>query len=95
MIWPIRELCLAGILGFSERLIGGGGRVNIFAVASLRNSPDLLGGGGSGAWGAAEGDNKGDFRCSTSGVWGLLGILKCRDNEIPELEGVFGVSAVK
>jgi hypothetical protein len=68
--WPYTELRLAGILGFSKRLGGGAvrGSGSGFAGGSLRNSPDLLGGGGSGGCEAGEGDNSGGFRDSTSGV---------------------------
>lgn len=68
VVWPYTELRLAGILGFSRRLGIGAARGSGFAGGSLRNSPDLLGGGGSGGCEAGEGDNNGGFRDSTSGV---------------------------
>lgn len=97
MVWPYTELRLAGILGFSKRLGGGAGRGSGtgFAGASLRNSPDLLGGGGSGGCEAGEGDSNGGFRDSTSGVWGLLGILKCLGDAAPGAETAIGVSGAK
>lgn len=93
--WPNTELRLAGILGFSERFGIGAGRGRGFAGASLRNSPDLLGGGGSGGCEAGEGDNNGGFRDSTSGVCGLLGILKCLGDATPGAEADIGVSGAK
>ena len=95
MVCSSPVLCLAGIFGFSARFTGGGRRANVFAGGSLRNSADLLGGGGSGGFEDAEGGNKGDLRWSTSGVWGLLGILKWRGDEIPGLEDILGASALK
>jgi hypothetical protein len=64
-------------------------------TTSLRISPDLLGGGGSG--GKCGGRN-GDLRASICGVCGLLAILKCRGDEVPELEAVpseLGVSVAR
>lgn len=95
VLWPYTELRLAGILGFSRRLGTGAARGRGFAGGSLRNSPDLLGGGGSGGCEAGEGDNNGGFRDSTSGVWGLLGILKCLADATPGAEAATGVSGAK
>jgi hypothetical protein len=95
LTWLNIELRLAGILGFSKRLAGGAGRGSVFAGASLRNSADLLGGGGSGGCEAEEGDNNGGFRGSTRGVWGLLGILKCLGDETPGAEADLGASTAK
>lgn len=61
MVCAYTELRFAGILGFSGRLGGGVGRGRGFAGASLLNSPDLLGGGGSGGCEVGEGDNSGGF----------------------------------
>lgn len=72
--------------------MGGGGRGDDFAGGSLRNSGDLLRGGGSGAL-EGERDNCDDeLRWLPGGVvWLLVGILCCRGVEIGELE----VSALK
>lgn len=58
---------------------------------SLRNSPDLRGGGGSGG---CEGNSEGDLLGSKTGVCALLGILKCRGDDGPDAELV-GKSAVR
>ena len=44
-------------------------------------SPDLLGGGGEGGW---DGESLGDLPGSKRGVFGLLGILKCFGEDVPE-----------
>ena len=73
----VRAIGLLAILGFSARLTGGGA----LKEASRRNSPDLLGGGGEGGLDA---ESLGDFPGSRRGVPGLLGILKCLGEELPE-----------
>jgi hypothetical protein len=73
---------LLGIFGFSARLTGGGAIVD-FKVVSRRNSADLRGGGGSGGCTAGIPDA---FRASNKGVLGLLGILKWRGEEVPDVE---------
>lgn len=57
------------ICGLSTRLTGGGGLIDCLNDPSRRSSPDLLGGGGSGA--------DGDFRNSNRGVCGLLKTRWC------------------
>lgn len=79
---------LLAIFGFSARLIGGGIALKLWET-SLRISPDLRGGGGEGG---REGKSLGEFVDSIIGVCGLLGILKCRGEFVPDPEG--GVSLV-
>ncbi len=74
---------LAGILGFSARLTGGGARLTAGfdgggGGGSRLNSPDLLGGGGSGGTLYGVGASSGDLCSSICGVTGLLGILNVR-----------------
>jgi len=73
----VRAMGLLAIFGFSARLTGGGA----LKEASLRNSPDLLGGGGEGG---LEAESLGDLPGSRRGVPGLLGILKCLGEDPPE-----------
>lgn len=54
---------------------------------SRLSSPDLRGGGGEGG---REGGSDGDFPGSKIGVCGLLGILKCLGEDVPD-EEVTGV----
>lgn len=78
-------LCVgfAGIFGLSLRFIGGGSLPRGLGGCdgSLRNSPDRLGGGGSGGRLCVVGANSGDF--SNDGVVGLLGILNVLPVELP------------
>lgn len=74
---------LTGLLptfGFSARLTGGGPGL---CETSRLCSPDLLGGGGEGG---CEGGSEGDLPGSKRGVCGLLGILKCLGEEVPEAD---------
>jgi hypothetical protein len=57
-----KAMGLLAILGFSDRLIGGGMDLK---EASRRNSPDRRGGGGEGG---CDGDNLGDLVDSSMGV---------------------------
>jgi hypothetical protein len=74
----VRAIGLLAILGFSDRLTGGGGALK---EASRLNSPDLRGGGGEGGLDA---ESFGDFPGSGRGVLGLLGIRKCLGEDPPE-----------
>ena len=67
-----------------------GGAIVDFKVASRRNSADLRGGGGSGGCIAGIPDV---FCASNRGVLGLLGILKWREEEVPDVED--GSSALR
>jgi hypothetical protein len=73
---------LLPILGFSDRLIGGGPG---FCEVSRLCSPDLLGGGGEGG---CEGGRDGDLPGSKRGVFGLLGILKCLGEDDPDVADI-------
>jgi hypothetical protein len=75
----VNAIGLLAILGFSALLTGGGAL--FMKEASRRNSPDLLGGGGEGGLDA---ESLGDFPGSKRGVPGLLGILKCLGEELPD-----------
>lgn len=59
------DIDLLAILGFSARLTGGGGALALVVGGSLRNSPDLRGGGGEGGRDAG---NLGDLPGSRRGV---------------------------
>jgi hypothetical protein len=86
-----RKDCLLGIFGFSARLTDGG-PIDNFEAASRRSSADLRGGGGSG--GCTAGITE-VLRGSNRGVWGLLGILKWRGDEAPDVEDGVCPSAVR
>jgi len=79
---------LIAILGFSERLIGGG--VGLRDTSRLI-SPDLLGGGGEGGL-AGRVDNEEDLPISTVGVCGRLEILNCPGEDLPDVAEM-GLSA--
>jgi len=79
---------LLAILGFSERLIGGGVGLR---DTSLLISPDLLGGGGDGGR-AGRVDNEEDLPISTVGVCGRLGNLKWPGEDLPDVAEI-GLSA--
>jgi hypothetical protein len=77
--------CLLGILGFSARFTGGGGPIGALEEASLRDSPELRGGGSGGC----EKESEGDLRKSNNGVCGRLGILKWRGDDEPVVKEDF------